>query len=264
MGGMRTVLLAGALALGAGCAGDGAEERSGPGPSIGTTTSTARVLGVVETATTTGAATPADPASVYISGDVVIPPGESGRLSVVLVGPPLQSSVPVVVRNRTANALTSLEVTGTARNEAGTLVASGSSHGLVPAVLLPGEWGFGQVYFGGSDLPGDATFDLTATGRTAEENRFFGAADVTVVEVARAAGLVGEAIVGIVRNTTGEEVRGPISTVVICFADGRPTSTHQGYVDGNSVPPGATVSLSVDLFDSRCPAFALGASGYRF
>lgn len=266
MGRAWTVPVAGILALAAGCSADGTGERSGPGLSTSTTTSTGRVLGAVETTTTSPppSAAATNPGSVYTSGDVTIPPGDPGLLSVVLVGRPRQSSVPVVMRNRTGNTFTSLEVTGTARHRQGALVASGSSHGLVPAVLRPGEWGFGDVYFQGPDLPEDATFNLTMTGRRIEGENRFGAADVTVVEVSRAAGSIGGVIAAIVTNPTDDEVRGPISAVVMCFAEGRPTSTHQGYADGNTVPPGGTVSLSVDLFGDQCGAFALGASGYGF
>ena len=75
------------------------------------------------TSTTAVSTDPATAPSLAISGTVTIPEGEEGELSVVLTGILDEdgSSVPVVVRNRTADTVYSLEVSGTARSSDGAL-----------------------------------------------------------------------------------------------------------------------------------------------
>jgi hypothetical protein len=167
------------------------------------------------------------------------------------------------VRNRTDEALSDLEITGTARDKTGKLIASGSSQGVAPSVMEPGEWSFGYVYFGLNDLPIDATFDLTATASKAG-GEFMSDVDLVVKEVSQTAGDYGQQLVGILASESSAEIKGPISVLAICFDGGKPVSTVSGYTDGDSVAPNGTISFSLDLFDRRCPAFALGASGYDY
>jgi hypothetical protein len=210
-------------------------------------------------------AAPSTSAFLTIVGNISVPEGEPGSLTIVMTGPPQRGSVPVIVRNRTSQATHSLEVAGTARTPAGELVGSGASQGLVPAQVGPGEWAFGYVYFGFDDLPVDAVFDLTATGETAPG--FLGKLDVRPVELNQIQGSYSRQVVGIVQNESGEDVSGPVSVNVACFDDAgaQLLSTHGSYTDSDELPPGGTSSFSIDMFDvGSCANYVVGASGWSF
>ena len=211
----------------------------------------------------TSDAEPSNSSYLLLDGSPLIPDGSPGQLSVVLSGSPYGGSVPVIVRNRTSEAVSSTIVSGTARDSSGSLIGSGESQGFEPAVIGPGEWAVGYVYFGWNDLPADATFDLTATGQPVDE--YFIELNATVEEFNRTQGSFGETIVGIAKNTHDVEIRGPVSVMVGCFSkDGdRLTSTYSTYTDGDGISPGGTSSFSVGLLDD-CPVFALGVSGYGY
>lgn len=211
----------------------------------------------------TSDAEPSNSSYLLVDGSPLIPDGSPGQLSVVLIGSPDGGSVPVIVRNRTSEAVSFTLVSGTARDSSGSLIGSGESQGFEPAVIGPGEWAIGYVYFGWDDLPADATFDLTATGQPIDE--YFIELNATVEEFNRTQGSFGEAIVGIAKNTHDVEINGPVSVMLGCFsADGnRLISRYSAYTDGDGIPPGETTSFSVDLFDD-CPVFALGVSGYGY
>lgn len=208
---------------------------------------------------------PTTSAMLYVKGDLQVPDGEQGELSIVVVGTPQpdSSSVPVIVRNRTAEPLADIEVTGTARDAAGSLIGSGSSQGFAPDSVLPGEWAVGYVYFDSGKLKPDTEFDLTATG--SEPGDLMGAVDVEVVEVSKTKGQFGDQLIGIVENPTDAEVGGPIDVMVACFDKaGELLSTTSDFVEGDSLPAGGTSSFSVDLFDDACENWAVGSSGYDF
>jgi hypothetical protein len=244
---------------------EGSTRTSGPtGGSTGKTTTTEQRATTTRPATTTTAATELTTSRyVHVEGDITIPDGQAGELSVALVGRPDGSGVPFVVRNRTNAPLQDISVTGTVRDRAGKLLGSGSSQAMVPSVVQPGEWGFGYVYFGTEDLPADAAFDLKAEGSPVESTGFDDV-DLEVTEVSRANGEFGAQLVGIMRNTSDATIEGPIDVVAICFDGAVPTSTVSGFTDGDEVAAGATTSFSLDLLDASCPAFAIGGSGYNF
>lgn len=244
-----------------GCS-SGEEVRSDGGPSAQAGSSTAE-SGDASASTAALAASPTTSEFVRLQGVVNVPEGEPGKLSVVVVGPGGKSSVPVIIRNRTSDTLSNIEVTGTARSGDGKLIGSGSSQGFVPSNVKSGEWAFGYVFIDAGDLPVDATFDFTATGDKGEESGLFGAVDVKVAEVEiTKAQFGGNQVVGVLQNPTSEEVAGPVSVDVMCFDGDRPVSTHRSYAEGDSVPPNGTTSFSVDLFEASCGTFAIGASGH--
>lgn len=273
---VAAVLTAGALV---GC-GESDDVRSDSGPTAQESTSEpdgstsdGSEVGSEETTTTTTEPPEAVPATspvVTVVGNVQIPEGEPGALSVVLVGTADANpdrptgTVPVVVRNRTANTIYSIEASATARAADGSLAGSGSSQGFAPSRVEPGEWAFGFVYFS-SDLPPDATFEVTATGE--DDDSFVGSLDVKPVETNQVPGeYTPSQVVGIVSNEHGEQVDGPISVTVACFDDAGTTirSVHGSYTDADSIAAGGTASFSVDVFDGTCPNYAVGASGYNF
>lgn len=249
------------------CSGDGDGELLPAGPSAEPTAEEATSTSDSEAPETTQGLIWSDPDNVFMPTPIAVPDGEPNELAVVRVGSAdgSDSSVPVLLRNGTDQALTGIEVTGTARDSSGSLTGSGSSQGTVPSVVASGEWAFGYVYFGTEPLPAGTTFDLSASGREYEEGELFGSVDLAVTEVERTTGeFGGEQFVGILSNPTDMQIEGPISVDAICFDDAEavPTGTVRTFADGNSVAPGGTVSFSLDLFDQACTVFALGGSGF--
>src|SRR3546814_19721204 len=108
----------------------------------------------------------------------------------------------------TASTLANREGSGTARDGAGALIASGSSQGFAPELVNPGEWAFGYVYIDGVKAAKDTKFEFTATG--SEPDDFMSSADVEIVEVALTKGDFGDNLNGILKNSADEEVSGPI------------------------------------------------------
>jgi hypothetical protein len=200
---------------------------------------------------------------VHVEGSIDIPEGGDGTLDIVLIGKPNGSEVPVVIRNDTDEALQDLTVSGTARDSGGALIGSGSADDLVPSIIQPGEWGFGSVSFGAADLPADAGFDLEAQGSPFDPTDI-GDVDLETKEVRQTTGENGGQIVGILENTSDAKVLGPISVLAICFDGDEPVATVSGYTDIDDVEAGGTTPFSLDLFDTACPAFAIGGSGYNF
>jgi hypothetical protein len=236
-------------------------------PVCGITPEPSSITGSASSAPTTLAVSDARPATskfIHVQGDITVPDGEPSKLSVVVIGRPGQGSVPVVVRNRTGKSLAGIDVAGTARDASGALIASGSSQGFVPENVKPGEWAFGYVFFGTEDLPGDAKFELAATGK--EPDSHFGSIDLLVKEVTTPAGdFGGMKIVGILANPTAQEVKGPVSVDTMCFDGATPIFTSGGFADADSVAADGTTSFSLNLpSDVACGTFAVGGSGHSF
>lgn len=247
-----------------GCSDSGADEtvRSGNGPTPANSESDARTD---DDSQDSKAAETATSPLLKIEGNVKVPEGEEGALSVVLIGPANQDSgsVPVVIRNMTGSPLTNLEVSGTARSGSGALLGSGSSQGFAPELVNSGEWAFGYVYLEGVKAAKDTKFDFTATG--SEPDDFMSSIDVEIAEVARTKSEFGEKFTGILKNPTDGEVSGPVDVSVACFdKSGALRSTQGGFADSDPIAAGGTSSFSVDLYGDKCPSYAMGASGYDF
>lgn len=112
----------------------------------------------------------------------------------------------VIVRNNTGDPIGQIEATGTARDAAGSLVGSGSSQGVKPVVVAPGEIAYRYVYFDGG-FPEGATLEFDVAGE--EVGTYF--RPITITEVNN----TGDAIIGGVSNDTGVDVTGPISADVL-------------------------------------------------
>lgn len=214
-------------------------------------------------------AQPANPrALLFGNADPQLPDGEPGVVNVVQIGPvpageSFGVSVPVVVRNYTSATVTQLAVTGGARS-GGALVGSGSSQGFSPAILEPGEVGFGYVYFD-SEIPADSELDLTATSSDYSAGDTFGSADLTVTEANLIAGEFSDAIVGGVVNNSDVDVTGPHSVTAYCFDGDTLVGTTGTFVDGpDPLTPGQSATFSIDLFDEACATYLVGSSGYLF
>ena len=206
---------------------------------------------------------PAAPdASPYVAafgdiGVVALPTGDPGALSVIAAASELDRSrsLPIIVRNNTADTIGQIDVTGIARDGAGTLAGSGSSQGLEPARVEPGEIAWGYVFFG--DVTGDGlTFELSANGD--EPNTYFVPVEITELNAA------GDQIVGVLTNNTDGEVSGPISVGGVCFsAEGALLGTTRAFAEQSELAPGGIGSFSINLRGDPCPIGLLGASGYE-
>ena len=177
-----------------------------------------------------------DNTHVYTLGDVAIPPGEPGVISIVLVGPPTDlGQLPVVVRNNTAEAVGSVEVNVIARDSAGGLVATGSDSGFWPAPLQPGQWAFGLLTFDAYRLAGGEQFEFTTASRGVEYalgNAY------TVVEAAIQPGTGGETrVIGILQNDS-DETSGMGRLLIACFEGPLLTGIIDTFPD--SIGPGST------------------------
>jgi hypothetical protein len=209
-------------------------------------------------------AAPAAPdASPYVVGFgdlsvVSLPPGDPGAVTIVAAGTAVDArgAVNMIVRNNTPDAVGRIEVTGTARDAAGTLVGSGSSQGFQPQVVASGEIAYGYVYFD-SDIPAGSTFEFSVNGDAVDD--YF--RPVTITEVNN----TGSQIVGAVLNDTGVTVNGPIGADVICFApDGSILGYVGSYAEQDELPAGSSGSFSIDLYGDDCPTGLAAASGYGY
>lgn len=193
-----------------------------------------------------------------------LPDGETGKVSVVQIGAPFEgglaftTKLPFAFRNNTGAAISSVEWTGTARS-GGSIVATGSSRGTIPAEVQPGEIGLAFILFGkGAQIPpADVGYELTV--KTSPVNKVpTSRAPLKVTE----ANISGSAIVGAAVNATGRPLNYPFSADVYCF-DGDTLLTERGDLAEQYGPlaPGGQVTFSVDLHGAICPTFTVGVDG---
>lgn len=259
------VLLA-LAATACGSSGENSKSDDGSGSSPETATAAAPTSGKTEESTTTSTApAPVEPAapdaSAYVVGfgdlsTLAFPAGEPGELSIVSTGAQneLNDAVTIIVRNNTSEPIGQIEATGTARDDTGALVGSGSSQGFKPVVVAPGEIAYGYVYFDGGFAEG-STFEFDVAGE--EVDTYF--RPITITEINN----TGEAIIGGVSNDNGVDVTGPISVDVLCFAaDGTTIGPRGGYAEQSELADGATGSFSINLLGRECPIGLAAASGY--
>lgn len=192
-----------------------------------------------------------------------LPEGEQGKVSVVQVGPLSEqggaASLPIAFRNNTAEGISHIDWTGTARSS-GSIVATGSSQGTIPAQVKPGEIGLAFIYFGNGSppLPADAQYEFTVNTSKLDQDSY-NTAPLKVTE----ANLRGDAVVGAARNQTGESVEGPFSVSVYCFEGDKLLGEHGAYAEQNGpAAADAQVTFSASLYGSQCPTFAVGVGGY--
>jgi hypothetical protein len=193
------------------------------------------------------------------------PAGAPGHVSVVYQAPiqpqSVGTSVPIVFRNNTSGAIAHVDVSATAKDLTGKIVASGSSQGTDPSTVQPGQRAFAYIYFqSGTTLAANDTLSFTFQSTPASTDSF----NTAAIQVTQA-NLSGSSIAGGVQNTTGHPVQGPISVHAYCLnSAGDPTSDVTGFTSSSSgdLAPDATGSFQLDLNDLNCPSFLVGASGF--
>ena len=220
--------------------------------------------GTTPTTSASGAATTA----LVGTANPTFPMGAKGELVVVANGPysDQMNTVPVVVRNNTGRAVTSVEVQGAARDANGALVGSGSSQGVQPAAISPGGIGIGYVYF--RTAPGASQFTFTTSSKPSKGsgNDYF--ADVTITEhnysEQQQFGTIQGQLVGTLVNPLQVTITGPISVLAMCFdPNGQPAATISGFGEGNELTAAASTTFSISSYGLSCPSYLVGASGFN-
>lgn len=201
----------------------------------------------------------------YIGGNAfsLLPAGAAGELSVVAVGEYDGSQVPVVVQNRTGEAVQLIQVGALARND-GALVATGDDWEMSPMVVPDDGLAFGDIYFG-TELPEGTEFDFTLSAEPANEADA-NSLDLTVTE----ANSTGDRVVALFENRHAVPVGDvTIETDIACF-DANGALLDIGFapagsplVEPGGVTPGqfALPEASADLQTESCPIFLIAAQG---
>lgn len=226
----------------------------------------------VESGQSTASSTPTEPvaplafnASGLLAGTAIpnLPEGEDGKVSVVQIGPLKEqggaATLPFAFRNNTSEGISHVDWTGTARS-GGSIVATGSSQGTIPAQVKPGEIGLAFIYFahGSTPPPADAQYEFTVNTSELDQDAY-NTAPLKVTE----ANASGDAIVGAAVNQTGESVEGPFAVSVYCFDGDQLLGKHGAFAeqDGPAAPDGQ-VTFSASLYGADCPTFTVGVGGY--
>lgn len=256
------VVVVAALLL-AGCSNTSSSTGSGTAPTIGASSSAPK-------SSSSTAATTALPinSSGLLAGNAkpVFPAGAPSKVDVVAIGPLSTdpsgaSTLPIALRNNTHDGISHIEISATARDSAGKLVATGTNQGVDPAQLAPGEVGLSFIYFqiGSAPPPKDATYSFS-TQTLPMDSSSYNTATLKVTE----ANLSGGSIVGIGLNTTGKSLQGPYSVNAYCFdGAGHLLATEGTYADQSAnLTQGASTSFTLNLYDTPCSSFLVGMTGY--
>lgn len=196
-------------------------------------------------------------AQIFTSGEIALPVGEPGQLSVVLVGRLDESGhLPIVVRNNRDHTVYDIHVTLTGTGADGAEV--GVAEYYIPtAGVAPGEWVFGQNGIASPGLAQASSLELAFSG-SADPGDFVGFA-VT------AAHLVDGVVEGTVVNTSPVAVGDFVLVNVVCF-DGPSVAGFRSAMAevarsrlGAGEPAHFATTLPVDA--ATCTAFAIYAIG---
>jgi hypothetical protein len=193
-----------------------------------------------------------------------LPDGKPGTVSVVQIGPQLEDGAGAAkllfaFRNNTGEGISHADWIGTARS-GGSIVATGSSQGTIPAQVQPGEIGLAFIYFasGAKRPPAGAEYEFTVDTSPADQNAY-NTAPLKVTE----ANTSGDAIVGAAANSTAESVEGPFSVSVYCFDGDKLLSEHSTFAEQDGpVEANGQVTFSDNLYGAKCPTFTVGVAGY--
>lgn len=207
------------------------------------------------------AATPAFGSSpVYGNAWEFLAPGTQGEVSVVVSGAVGGYGILVIVRNNTDRPKANVQVGAEVRDNAGNLIAVGSSFSIMPTIVQAGGYAIGGASFGGVELPQGATvtFDVSASDDLGLYS-LNGPVNVELVEFnARP-----ETIVGTFRNGTDTAIIGQIYFVLACFDDdGTLLASEHGIATGTDLAPGETTAFRAFGLGSVPPCNRYLITGY--
>lgn len=186
----------------------------------------------------------------------MLPPGEPGEISVVLVGE-YETWLPVIIRNNTAAPVSRVEVSAAAQSPAGELIGAGNSLEFLPNVVEPGEYAIGNVSFSFLDLPPDTSFEFTIESQPGDFETILH--DLTVVSAIHQ----GDRIVGEIENSSGVIIDDSAQVTFACMdSAGNLTKVDFTYTADGSIDPGEIAIFQIDEYYFPCDVFVLTASGY--
>lgn len=201
--------------------------------------------------------------SLVIVGDVTIPDGTPGEVSVVLVGRPTRDGIPVVVRNMTDETIVDVRVALSARNVDGDLISVGRTQQTMPYTVGPGEWAFTYVDVFDEVPPPDTEFE-TELGYAASSPG--SEAPVGVIEeVVRqdeerfGIGVTNSRLIGTVANPSGLALPNGMTVSVLCMSGPTPEGAFAGSTLGYGMEWSEPTPFRVLMFLTRCENFAVGA-----
>ena len=200
-----------------------------------------------------------------IGDEDALPQGDAGEVSVVTISEPeSNTSFPFILQNRTDQPISRVEVGGRAVDGEGHTLGTGSSHGVTPNVVLPGEYGFGYVYIdtsewelpAGASIP-DLRIDFT-DGLGSYENII--GLDIENFEQLSSGDLTGD-----VANPHDVPVSGPISIETICLADDGQVTDRSSFADSDSVSAGSNATWTISSYRDtpECVTQLISASGFE-
>lgn len=197
--------------------------------------------------------------TIYVTGSNMsvndIPQGAPG-LVVVLAGPASTFGVvPIVIRNNTDAPVFDIELSATARDEAGNVLGTGPGRDITPSYVPPGGLAIGRVLFGETPMEG-ATIEyrLTADNELDSSRR-----DLEVVNHS----VTGGNVVGELLNRR-DSALDSVKVVVVCVdSTGVPVAAHFDFTDQDRVESAAVLPFSVDLLgdEADCGRYLLAATG---
>lgn len=195
--------------------------------------------------------------TLYQEGSITLPEGRPDVVDVVLVGDPIGSSVPVVVRNNTNAPLQLDGILGTARDASGNLALVGEVSTTVPFVITPSQVGIASVYFG-EDVESGLSFEFEVQTSPVVPARF-SRQDIVVQE----ASATDDQIIGIVENQTDGDLNGPFAVLALCFGeDGAVTTFSGSYAAKNELGAKETSPFSLTRYgDGACDNYLIGSTG---
>jgi len=186
----------------------------------------------------------------------LLPPGEPGLASVVLVGP-YGTWLPIVIRNNTDYSLGRVDVSVAAYSSDGALIGAGSSLEIQPAIIDPGGYGIGNVSFSFLDLPADTSFKFKVEGEADSEPYLL--YDLTIAN----ATFQVDRIVGEISNDTGLLITNNAQVMFACLnPSGALTNVDSIYSADTTIQPGGTAIFQIDEYYKPCELFLLTAKGF--
>ncbi len=200
--------------------------------------------------------------TIFVTGNNMSPddlPGGEPGLTVVTAGPSSTFGVlPIVIRNNTDTPVYDIDLSATARDEAGSVLGTGSGDDIVPTYVPPGGLAIGRVLFGDTPLD-DAAIEYLIT---ADEGAggLFSRRDMTVIEH----NWVGESVAGVLFNPH-DTALDLTKTVVMCFDDAYiPTDVRVEFTDQDRVEAGAELPFSVGMRAeaTECGRYLIVGSGW--
>lgn len=191
----------------------------------------------------------------------LLEPGNIGELSIVAIGVfdvgSTSTTIPVVVRNNTDEAVRRVEISAVASNTDGKMIAVGGGDGFRPNLVAPGELSMGYIYFSDVLLPKDASIEYEATSK--QVDGFENIRDL----IFKDHDTVDNRIVGLLTNPYDVEVTGPIGIDVYCFDSRSSLVAHfNDYADKDSVGAVGTIPFQVSV-EQPCDFYLMSASGYE-